>query len=165
MVAPPSPSSNDISLDFGAGSASGNIQVNGVNQCGNGPASSLPVNVFSRPNPGLTSSVSSTCVGSPVTYTTEAGMTGYQWVYPLASANLVSGGTSADNTITLSWTVAGTSMVSVNYNDANNCPASSPSQLPVNVHSLPTPVISGNQNLCIGTNGVIYTTEAGMNNY
>ncbi len=165
VVAPPSPSSNDISLDFGAGSASGNIQVNGVNQCGNGPASSLPVNVFSRPNPGLTSSVSSTCVGSPVTYTTEAGMTGYQWVYPLASANLVSGGTSADNTITLSWTVAGTSMVSVNYNDANNCPASSPSQLPVNVHSLPTPVISGNQNLCIGTNGVIYTTEAGMNNY
>jgi len=165
VVSPPNPSPNDITLDYGIASTSGNLEVNAVNQCGDGPSALLPITVYDRPVPVIQASLTSACVGIPVTYTTEAGMNGYQWTWPAANASLVSGGTNTDNTLTLNWTVAGAATVSVNYSDANNCSAISPTTLSVNVSGLPTPTISGSQGLCVGTTGTAYTTETGMSNY
>lgn len=40
---------NSVSVNFGNTASSGNITVNGVNECGNGPVSSLPVTVNPQP--------------------------------------------------------------------------------------------------------------------
>ena len=40
---------NAITVDFPASSVSGNIEVNGVNECGNGPVSTLPVTIHNPP--------------------------------------------------------------------------------------------------------------------
>ena len=40
---------NSIMVDFSTSAASGNIAVNGVNECGNGPSSTLPVTVNNLP--------------------------------------------------------------------------------------------------------------------
>ena len=165
VTPPPNPSPASVAIDYGPGSTSGNIIVYGVNLCGQGAASTLPVTVYPRPVPALQSSQSSICVGIPVTYTTDAGMSAYTWTYTTANATLISGGGSADNTMTLNWTTGGTGLVTVNYSDANHCQAASATQLTVTVSSLPVPTISGNQELCAGSTGVIYTTESGMNNY
>jgi len=165
VTAPPSPSTNNITLDFGAASASGTVQVYGINQCGSGPSGTLPVSVFARPAPTINATGTNPCVGSMVTYSTEAGMTNYQWIYPPANATLISGGTGTDNTMKLNWTVAGSSVISVNYTDSHNCSAVNPTTLTVNVIGLPAPTISGAAVICAGSTGVTYTTEAGMNNY
>ncbi|MEI6883733.1 MAG: choice-of-anchor L domain-containing protein [Bacteroidota bacterium] len=165
VTAPPIPAGNDITLDFGATANSGDIQVKGTNACGSGAESSMHVILHPHPLPTIQSSLTSACIGIPVTYTTEAGMSNYLWSYTAASAMLVSGGTTADNTITLSWTAIGTTTLSVNYTDAYNCSALSPASLPVTVSGLPSPVISGSQVFCAGTTAVPYTTDAGMNNY
>ncbi|MCX6286919.1 MAG: choice-of-anchor L domain-containing protein [Bacteroidetes bacterium] len=165
VVAPPSPSPNDISLDYGVGASSGNLEVKGVNLCGSGPSTTIPITVYSRPAPTINPVPASVCIGTPVTYTTEAGMSNYQWTYTASSATYISGGTPTDNTLTIIWITAGSGLVTVNYNNTNNCSAISPTQLTVIVPVLPVPSISGNQSLCIGTTGVTYTTEAGMNDY
>ena len=165
VPAPANPSPNDVTLDFGPGAASGNIIVYGVNQCGQGTSSTLPVVLYPRPVPSLQASQTSTCVGIPVTYTTDAGMSAYTWTYTTANATLVSGGSSTDNTMTLNWTTGGTGQVTVNYSDVNHCQAVTPTQLTISVSSLPIPTISGSQELCAGSTGVIYTTESGMSNY
>jgi len=165
VTAPVPPSSNDITLDFGAGSASGTVEVHGVNQCGSGPSSVLPVSVFARPVPTISETATNPCLGSTVTYITEAGKTNYSWTYPLANASLVSGGTGFDNTMTLNWSVVGPGVVSVNYNDNHNCSAINPTTINVSVIALPLPTISGTAVICVGSTGLTYTTEAGQNNY
>lgn len=40
---------NIITVDFSLSSVSGNIEVNGVNECGNGAVSKLPVTVYNQP--------------------------------------------------------------------------------------------------------------------
>jgi len=122
------------------------------------------VTVNPLPIPTITGAAS-VCVGSQgVTYTTEPGMTYYQWTKS-AGGTITAGGTSTSNTITLTWTTAGSQSVSVNYTNSNSCMAASPTAYPVTVNPLPVPTITGNNNVCAGTTGVIYTTQAGMTNY
>ncbi|WP_300570937.1 gliding motility-associated C-terminal domain-containing protein [Flavobacterium sp.] len=60
------------------------------------------------------------CINEPVTYTTTAGMTNYNWAYT-SGADVVSGGTPTDNTITISWNQFGNESVSVSYTDIHGC--------------------------------------------
>jgi uncharacterized protein (TIGR02145 family) len=164
-TAPSPPSPNDATLDFSASAVSGNVQVAAINACGQGNFVSLPVTVLPRPAPTIQSSVTSTCLGIPVTYTTESGMSNYGWTYPSSASTLVSGGGSSDNSMTLNWTSAGNYSISVNYSSANGCQAVIPVPLSVTVSGLPTPAITGPQSVCQGTTGVSYSTDPGMNNY
>ncbi|MCK7539591.1 MAG: hypothetical protein MZV63_56125 [Marinilabiliales bacterium] len=61
------------------------------------------------------------CAGSVATYTTEPGMNGYVW-------NIVGGtGTSATNSITVTWGSGAAGSVSVNYTDPEGtCTAAAP---------------------------------------
>jgi len=106
-----------------------------------------------------------TCLGSDENvYTTESGMTDYVWNYP--GGTLITGGTPFSNTVTLQWNSTGTKTVSVNYTTAAGCTAADPATISVDVEPLPTPsFLSGDNDVCEGTTGVVYTTESGMEPY
>ena len=89
-----------------------------------------PVPTISGPSPiceTITSNV----------YVTQLGMTNYVWVVS-AGGTITSGGGSGDNSVTVTWNTVGAQSVSVNYNAANSCPATTPAVLPITVNPLPT---------------------------
>ncbi|MEI6676585.1 MAG: cohesin domain-containing protein, partial [Verrucomicrobiota bacterium] len=76
---------------------------------------------------------SSVCQGSSGNvYTTEPGMSNYIW--NVTGATITAGGTSTDNTATVTWNTIGSQIISVSY------AGSSTTILPVNVLSSPLPV-------------------------
>ena len=97
-------------------------------------------------------------------YTTETGMTAYVWTVS-AGGTITSGGTAADRTVTIKWNTPGSQSVKVNYTTPGGCIALSPAVINVNVNALPSPSISGVLASCIGSKGVIYTTDAAMTGY
>jgi hypothetical protein len=96
-------------------------------------------------------------------YSTEAGMTDYIWSIP-AGATVTAGGTTSSNTATITWTTAGTKVLSVNYTNANGCSATSAKQMSVKVNPTPAPVINGSGSVCSNTN-TVYSTTAFQSNY
>ena len=67
----------------------------------------------------------SACVGTNVTYTTEAGKANYTWVIPgtlNSDYTITSGGTTSDNSLILKWLTEGSKIVTVNYT-LNGCSA------------------------------------------
>ena len=118
-------------------------------------------------NPLPTASISGTtsvCINSTGNvYTTEAGMTGYTW--NVSGGTITAGGTSPDNTATITWNTIGTDSLSVNYINTNSCTAISATIYKVTVNSLPVPTISGTTSVCINSTGNVYSTESGMTGY
>ena len=97
------------------------------------------VTVYPRPLPTITPTANPVCFGTAgVVYTTEPGMTDYTWV--IVGGLVTSGGTSAANTVTLTWNGSGPYSVSVNYRNANGCASTSPTIQ--NVIVLPLPATS-----------------------
>lgn len=75
----------------------------------------------------ITGDAGQLCVFDQVTYTTTAGMTDYSWT--VSGGEIVSGGTAADNSVTIRWMVSGTGTVSVSY--TNSCGATDTGSLDV----------------------------------
>ena len=129
---------------------------------------SLPViyNVTVNPLPVPTiAGPASVCVNSAGNiYTTEAGMTNYNWVIP-AGGTITAGGTATDNTVTVTWTTLGAKTISVAYRNLNLCTNSVPSTYNVLVNPLPVPTISGSAAACASSVNNLYTTEPGMSSY
>jgi len=124
----------------------------------------INLSAINASNPGPTPVITglvSVCAGSSgVTYSTEAGMTGYTWS--------VTGGTiagsSTGNTISVNWDVAGPGTVSVNYTNANGCSPASAAILNVSVTSGIVATITGASTVCPSTSNN-YTATAGMTTY
>lgn len=116
------------------------------------------------PFPKITPQNSTACVGaSGNVYSTEAGMSNYTWSIP-PSGTITAGGTSTDNTVTVTWNSPGSKTISVLYNEpTNGCRTTSSIPAYVSVSALPVPSISRNSG-CL-TSGNYYATEAGMSNY
>ena len=110
------------------------IETNADNCAGS--AQTVSVTVVDLPVPVITGPVS-VCEGSTgVTYSTEAGMSAYDWV--ISAGGTITGG-SGTNEITVTWNTAGPQTVSVNYTNGDGCQAATPTELAVTV--LPTPVL------------------------
>ena len=127
------------------------------------------ITVNPLPAPTLSSTKTTVCAGTEdVTYTTQSGMSGYQWTYS-DGAQIDGGGTSNDNYITILWLTSESKpvekSVGVNYQNSFGCPAASPVQSFVTVNPLPDPTISGPSSACINSTGVTYITESGESNY
>lgn len=71
---------------------------------------------------------SPTCVDSDVTYSTQAGETNYVWTIPgiLGTDYLITSGGNGSSSLILKWLTPGSKSVTVNYQDAQGCGATSP---------------------------------------
>ncbi len=153
--------SPSIVVDYSTAAVSGDITVAGTNFCGTGLPSSLPVTIYPLPVPELFG-LSSVCAGaSGNIYSTEPGMTNYQW--SVTGGTITAGG--GTDIVMVTWDVVGTQFISVNYTNSNLCSATSPTVKSVVVNPLPAPSITGISNLCVGSEGVSYATEPGMTSY
>ncbi len=155
---------NSVTVNFAPNATSGNITVYGTNTNCNttpGPTSSLAVTILPNPVPVITG-LTSVCLNSSATYSTASGMSNYIW--NVTGGTKISGGTSTDNTVTITWNTLGTQSVSVSYTNANNCTAVAPTVYNVTVQNLPVPTLSGPTNACI-SNVSDYTTQSGATSY
>ena len=123
------------------------------------------VTAHTLPIPSFLSGPISVCPGiSGNIYITEAGKSNYIW--SVSGGTITSGGTSSDNTATITWNTVGTESVSVGYTEpATGCTSAAPTSYAVTVHALPVPTITGNATVCNQSTGNIYTTETGMTGY
>ncbi|MEI7662367.1 MAG: hypothetical protein WCK34_09225, partial [Bacteroidota bacterium] len=104
-----------------------------------------------------------TCKNSIVSYTTQNGMSNYNWEVPVGNTFTGQG----TNQISVTWSLSGNQWVKVNYSTPpNGCSAVNPTIYPVTVNYTPTPTITSNQSdtLCSGSNGY-YTTQGGGDTY
>lgn len=115
------------------------------------------VTIYSVPTPTFVTSVTNTCVGSTGNlYSTESGKNNYVWVVS-AGGSITSGGTSNDNSVTVTWNSSGPQSVSVNYSNGSCSAATSTVE---NITVSPASVggsISGSTNVCTGTNSTTLT--------
>jgi len=115
----------------------------------------LPVITLNGPNP--------ICPGSAGNvYYTETGMNNYQWV--IVGGVITGGGTSTDNTVTVTWNLTGTRTITVNYTNGNGCSAANFTTI-TSAPSTPAPVLTGPTPVCLNSTGNVYTTDAGKINY
>ncbi|MBN1463559.1 MAG: hypothetical protein JW922_07785, partial [Paludibacteraceae bacterium] len=140
------------------------VSVNYTNSggCSAATPTIIPVNVNPLPVPTI-SGLAVVCAGvTGITYTTEAGMTSYNW--SVSAGGTITAG-SGTNEITVSWNTSGAKTVSVNYSNEFGCTAKTSSVLNVTVNPAPTPTISGDAIRCVGATGVVYSTQPGYFNY
>jgi hypothetical protein len=90
-------------------------------------------------------------------------MTNYQWTIP-AGATVTAGGGTGDNTVTITWTTAGTKALKVSYTNANGCTAANPTQYNVTVKPSPIPAITGPATVCVNVN-TVYSTVPWQTGY
>jgi glucokinase len=114
------------------------VSVNYTNGNGCTAAEAKIDNVTVNPLPEVTlSGPIAACVNSSGNvYTSETGMTNYEWNMS-AGGTITAGGITNDNTVTITWNTAGAQTVSVNYINGNNCTASTPALNNILVNPLP----------------------------
>ncbi|MGE0019769.1 MAG: HYR domain-containing protein [Draconibacterium sp.] len=141
------------------------VRVNYANA--NGCSATTPttknVTVYALPVPVVAGS-DEVCLGSTINYTTVAGMTNYQWIVS-AGGTIVSGGSSTDNQVRVTWNTPGNETIALNYTNANGCYAADSTVYAITVYDLPSPTITGPADVCAGGSSSVYTTETGMTGY
>jgi hypothetical protein len=147
-----------------AGAQTVSVNYTNANGCTAVAPFVLNVTVNAAPVPTLSGPTPVCGFTSGNVYTTQAGMTNYIWAVS-AGGTVTAGGTATDNTVTITWNIAGAQTVSVNYTNANGCTALAPTVFNVTVSAIPTPTVTGPSSVCVNTAGNVYTTEAGMTNY
>jgi hypothetical protein len=157
--------SNTITVTWNtAGAQTVSVNFTNANGCTAATPTVYPVTVNLLPVPVITGPTS-VCAGfADNVYSTQAGMTGYDWSVS-AGGIITVGGTPTSNTVTVTWNTAGAQTVSVNYTNANGCTAATPTVYPVTVNPSPVPVITGPTPVCAGSAGNVYSTQSGKTSY
>jgi hypothetical protein len=148
---------NAITVTWNA-TGSQNVTVTYTNANGCSPTTPVvyPVTVNSGAAPTI-SGTNNLCVNSGYyNYTTESGMTAYNWT--ISSGGVINYG-SGTNVITVSWTATGAQWVKVNYINPAGCTSPNPTQLNITVNPLPGAAgsITGTAAVCGGATGVAYS--------
>jgi len=112
------------------------------------------------PDPVITGQ-SEVCQGVAYTYTTQTGMTAYDWTVP--NGQITGGGDSYDY-IEVIWNTPGSVQVQVTYSSAEGCPALNPGNFPITVNAFDIPSIEGVEEICRDET-TIFTTQPGMQAY
>ena len=80
------------------------------------------------------------CAGNTVIYSTDIGMSNYQWTVS-SGATIDAGGTATDNTITITWDWIvgndGDEKITVNYENGSGCTAPSSTELNIKIFKNP----------------------------
>ncbi|MCX6281791.1 MAG: right-handed parallel beta-helix repeat-containing protein [Bacteroidetes bacterium] len=153
---------SSIVVNFSPTASSGNITVTGTNFCATGTTGTLAVTVNTMPVPTIAGSPGTCIQSANNVYTTQTGMSSYNWTVSAGGTITAGSGTSA---ITVTWGTTGTKTVTVNYANANGCSALVPGSYTVTVNPLPSPAITGTSTMCANSGYYTYTTEPGMTGY
>jgi len=154
--------SSAIILSFSNTAQPGDLTVHGINACGTGPDTTLPVHV--KPLPGdavIISGPDSVCQGeSSVMFTTAEVLhaSSYAWTLP-AGASLVSG--SGNDTILVDFALNALPG-EVTVHGVNDCGTGDTAVFSLTVNLFPEPAgaINGPTSVCQGSNGVAYSVAA-----
>ena len=112
------------------------VDVNYENIGGCTAATPTVLNVTVNPLPvPVISGNDTTCQGSTETYTTDAGMSNYDW--EVSAGGTITGGGDDNDFVTIRWDNIENQTVSVTYEDAIGCAAVSPTVMDVWVSKLP----------------------------
>lgn len=167
-------SDNSVTLKYlTTGSKTVTINYTNSNGCTAETAtSSTATTVNALPTPTFIAEPGATaCIDEDLTYTTQASMSSYAWVFPgvlNTDYSITSGGTSSDNTVTLKYLTIGSKTVTINYTDGNGCTAvSATSSTATTVNGLPSSGLSvadgQNCNPASGNVGIVVTSaESGV---
>ncbi|MDL2254944.1 hypothetical protein LJB78_01515, partial [Bacteroidales bacterium OttesenSCG-928-J16] len=125
--------------------------------------------IFDFNEPTLTANPSGTlCTDIPVTYTTQAGMSGYVWTIPGIAGQdyTITGGGSSDNQAVVTWKTGGSKTVQVSYSDFIGCTTGIPAYATTDVIERPMPSLTATPAgaACL-YNTVTYSTHSGMSSY
>ncbi len=155
---------NSITVSIGTSTISGNVTVNGANNCFTGTTSSQSITVNTLPTAlSVITGANTVCQSQTSSYsvTTNASATSYSWTVP-SGATIQSG--AGTNSITVLFSTAGSGTISVS--GVNSCGNGSASTLSINVTAIPTsPTISagGPTSFCTGGNvSLSFTSTAGI---
>jgi hypothetical protein len=102
------------------------------------------------------------CSAFTTVYSTQTGMSGYNWTVSTGGTISAGNGTSS---ISVIWNTTGAQTVYVTYTNNYGCTNTTPASYAVTVKQSPAPTISGSNNLCVNSGYYNYTTEAGMTGY
>lgn len=109
------------------------------------------------------------CAGSSVSFSVTASGTALTYQWRKGTLNLVNGGNiSGAATSTLTINPANLSDAGTNYNviiSGTAIPNDTSRNATLTINALPVPVISGPALVCIGTTGILYSTETTMTLY
>jgi hypothetical protein len=160
---------NSLTLTWTAGGSNKTVSVTYNDGCASLEAISTPIAVNIPATPNVSMSAAPYCVGSEITYTTEPGMTNYNWTFAGGTGGpvftVISG--AGTNSVTGSWNAGTLRRANVTYTDANGCASASSTSASVTVNAPPaTPGFTGfgnptpadGANRCIG-NTVTYRTD------
>ncbi len=95
-------------------------------------------------------------------YSVQTGMTNYIWTVS-TGGTITSGGTTSDNTATITWNTSGIQTVNVSFTNGNSCTSTTTDT--VHVDPLNVAVIAGSSVVCVNSTGNVYATQPGMTNY
>jgi|GEM_PF-4128995 len=118
-------------------------------------SSSVTITINELPVPTITAD-DEICQNETGTYTTESGMTNYEWYVDGA---LQAGAASASFDYT--WTTDGAHTVSVSYTDANNCSAAVATDFAVTVRDLPVSALPATESSCTNGSVALVATATG----
>ena len=122
-----------------------------------GPTKSFTITVNPMPVPTI-AGLTSICVNSGYfIYTTEPGMTNYNWTISSGGSFYWGLGT---NELWVTWNTPGAQWVGVTYTNQSSCAAQSATLLNITINPMPGPAgnITGATEFCAGTQGVVYFT-------
>jgi autotransporter-associated beta strand protein len=137
-----------------------------VNKKGSGISTdciSQLVTVNAVPTPTFTAQPgAAACANTDVSYFTESGKSNYVWTIPGTSGvdyTIISGGTAADNFLTVQWLTTGSKTVTINYT-AGCAAASATSSTPTTVTVAPVggTATAAASTVCVGSNTTISLT-------
>ncbi|MFN6943519.1 MAG: PKD domain-containing protein [Cytophagaceae bacterium] len=145
----------EISVDFAT--SPGEITVIAENACGTSEASSLSVTLNSIPgDAGTISGPATVCAGQSVAYTVPSvtGASAYNWQIPADAS--ISGQGTRNVTITF-----GIESGEISVTPENSCGNGNSSVRNITINLLPTSAgtINGNQEVCLGSEGVVYAID------
>jgi hypothetical protein len=154
------PGTSSITVLWNAtGAQTVSVNYTNTNGCTALAPVTYPVTVNAITIPVITGP-NSVCVNSGYsTYNTQGGMTGYTWT--ISSGGTINFG-GGSNSITVTWTTAGSQWVAVNFINSSGCTPSSPTQYAVSVSGPPGAAgsITGTSTVCAGAQGIAYSVGA-----
>ncbi|MCX6277700.1 MAG: hypothetical protein NT004_06365, partial [Bacteroidetes bacterium] len=154
---------NSITVSWLAtGSQNVSVTYTNGNGCTAASPTIYPVTVTPLPTPTISGPavVCANAVG--IVYTTETGMTNYNWAVSIGGTIIAGAGTNA---ITVLWPYAGQRSVNVVYTTPTGCTALIPAVYNVTINPAAVPIIGSSNTPCINSVNNQYITNAGMSNY